>query len=362
MRVALVGPLPPPSGGMANQTLQLKRLLSEEGVDVDLVQVNAPYRPAIIEGVRGLRAVFRLMPYLGRLWRAVGQADVVHVMANSGWSWHLFAAPAIWLGKWRGTPVVVNYRGGYAREFLQEQSAIVAFSLHRAARLIVPSDFLQAVFDDFNLNSEVVPNVVDCDRFKPMGGIENRSPTILVARNLEPIYGNDTAIRAFKLVRQSLPEARMIVAGSGPEEASLKVLVQELGLDGAVEFTGRVDTLDMPSLYHRASVALNPSLVDNMPNSVLEALAAGIPVVSTEVGGVPYIVRHEVSALLVPPGNETAMAEAIVCVLKNKSFAKQIAAAGLEVAARYSWPNVKETLRGIYRQVAGDRMSRRLKT
>ncbi|MGA7181634.1 MAG: glycosyltransferase family 4 protein, partial [Thiobacillaceae bacterium] len=240
MRVALVGPLPPPSGGMANQTLQLGRLLSEEGIDVEVVQVNAPYRPAIIKSVKGLRAAFRLFPYLGKLWRAAGQADVVHVMANSGWSWHLFAAPAIWLGKWRRTPVVVNYRGGYAREFLQKQSTIVAFSLHRATMLVVPSGFLQAVFGEFNLKSEIVPNVVDCARFKPMGGIETRLPIILVARNLEPIYANDTAIRAFKRVRESVPEARMVVAGSGPEEAALKALVKELRLDGVVELTGGV--------------------------------------------------------------------------------------------------------------------------
>ena len=95
--VGLVGPLPPPSGGMANQTRQLARLLAEAGVPVELVQVNTPYRPSGSHRCAVVRAVFRLLPYLVRLWRCAGRVDVMHVMANSGWAWHLFAAPAIWI-------------------------------------------------------------------------------------------------------------------------------------------------------------------------------------------------------------------------------------------------------------------------
>ena len=86
VRIGLVGPLPPPNGGMAMQTLQLERLLGEEGVTVELLQTNAPYKPAFIGTIRGLRAVFRLLPYLWRVWRLAGRVDVIHLMANSGWS------------------------------------------------------------------------------------------------------------------------------------------------------------------------------------------------------------------------------------------------------------------------------------
>ncbi|HET9645641.1 MAG TPA: glycosyltransferase, partial [Burkholderiaceae bacterium] len=114
LRIALVGPLPPPGGGMANQTRQLAELLEREGASVLLVQTNAPYRPAIVGRVPVIRAAFRLLPYIASLWRAAGRSDVLHVMANSGWSWHLFAAPAIWIARLRGIPAVVNYRGGEA--------------------------------------------------------------------------------------------------------------------------------------------------------------------------------------------------------------------------------------------------------
>ena len=104
---------------MANQTRQLARLLEAEGCSVTVVRTNAPYRPAWIGRVRGVRALFRLVPYIISLWRAMrGQSDLAHVMANSGWAWHLFAAPAIRIAALRGVPVVVNYRGGEAAPFL----------------------------------------------------------------------------------------------------------------------------------------------------------------------------------------------------------------------------------------------------
>src|SRR6266567_4483278 len=97
LRIAIVGPLPPPSGGMANQTRQLTELLRAENMHAEVVQVNAPYRPAWIGHIRVLRALFRLLPYLVRLWRSAGDAQLFHVMANSGWAWHLSAAPAVWI-------------------------------------------------------------------------------------------------------------------------------------------------------------------------------------------------------------------------------------------------------------------------
>src|SRR4029453_8859503 len=99
LRVGLVGPMPPPEGGMANQTRQLCELLRRDGAEVTVIAVNAPYRPPWLAGLRGVRAIFRLVPYVVRLWRVASEVDVFHIMANSGWSWHLSAAPAVWIAR-----------------------------------------------------------------------------------------------------------------------------------------------------------------------------------------------------------------------------------------------------------------------
>lgn len=349
IRIALVGPLPPPAGGMATQTAQLHRLLTEAGAHVELVQSNAAYRPAWLAPVPGLRALARLLPYLAALWAACGRVQIMHLMANSGWSWHLFAAPAIAIARLRGVPVLVNYRGGGAEGFLQRSHRRVAWTLNRVHRLVVPSGFLVGVFSRFGWRAEIVPNIVDLALFYPPAArVAAGSPHLVVTRNLEPIYDNASAIRALALVRQRFPTARLTVAGSGPERVALEVLAAELGLQEAVRFAGRLDRQQLAALLREADLLLNPSLADNMPNSVLEALASGLPVVATDVGGVPFLVEHERTALLVPLRSPKALAAAAQRLLESPQLVAQLRANGLAQAQRYTWALVAPRLAQAY--------------
>lgn len=351
LRIGLVGPLPPPAGGMAMQTRQLAELLGAAGAHVTLVQSNAPYRPAFLGRIPVLRAFARLLPYLWALWRAAGRSDLFHVMANSGWSWHLFAAPAIRIARLRGVPVLINYRGGEAAAFLARSRASVARSMTRVGRLVVPSGFLQEVFREHGMAAEIVPNVVDLEHFRPAPARPAEPPHLVVARNLEPIYDNATALRALALVHARHPAARLTIAGTGPERDVLETLARELGVADRVHFAGRLDRDAMAALLRSATLALNPSLVDNTPNSVLEALASGVPVVSTDVGGVPFIVTHGVDAWLVPPRAPQAMAAAIVALLDDPAGADRLARAGLTAVGRFSWSAVAPVLLGHYRSL-----------
>jgi glycosyltransferase involved in cell wall biosynthesis len=349
-KVCLVGPLPPPEGGMANQTRQLGELLRGEGLTVEVVRTNEPHSSSWIGETRGLRAVPRLARYLASLWSAFGRCDVVHLMANSGWAWHLFAAPAIWVAWLRGRPVVVNYRGGEAERFLAESSRLVRFSLNRARIVAVPSRFLRRVFASHGVAAEVVPNIVDLERFAP-GDLPRElqaRPHVVVTRNLEAIYDNETAIRALALVRRTVPACRMTIAGTGPELERLKAIAIECGVGADVAFVGRLDRDAIAALYREADVALNPSRVDNMPNSVLEALASGVPVVSTHVGGVPYMVDQGRTALLVPPQDSQAMAEGVTRLLTDRDFARRMAGAGLADVQQFGWNAVKGKWIDIY--------------
>ena len=355
LRVLLVGPLPPPAGGMANQTRQLAELLRAEGAQVELVQVNAPYRPAWAERLKGARALFRLLPYLLHLWRGCGRADVVHVMANSGWSWHLFAAPAVWIAALRGTPVVVNYRGGEADAFLQHAGRWVRPTMRRAGALVLPSAFLLEVFARHGMDGRIVANIIDLDRFQPASTppVFGASPHLVVARNLEPIYGNDVALEAFARVLERFPGACLSVAGSGPEAAALADLAQRLGIAAQVRFSGRLDREQMAVLYRDAHLMLNASRVDNMPNALLEALASGVPVVSTRAGGIPFMVKDGHTAMLVAVDDAAAMAAAAIEVLENHDLRARLVAAGLVEVQRYQWSRVRDALLATYTETIG---------
>jgi len=355
LHIGLVGLLPPPPGGMANQTQQLAKLLRDEGILVEMIQVNQPYRPRWIEGIKRIRAVFRLLPYLIHLWQCANKVQLFHVMANSGWSWHLFAAPAIWIARIRRKPVIVNYHGGDAAAYFDKAFFWVKPTLSQASKIIVPSGFLAAVFEKRGFSTSIVPNIIDLGRFSAEADTKvtsnKNSPHLLVPRNLELIYDNATALRAFSIVRKQFPASRLTITGSGSQRQALENLVIELELQDAVFFTGHLPNDEMVALYRSSDVMVNPTTVDNMPISVLEALACGVPIVSTNVGGVPYLVEHDSTALLVPEKNPMAMADAILVLLNNPAKAQQIRSAGLNAVQSYTWKEVRNQLLSVYENV-----------
>ena len=198
----------------------------------------------------------------------------------------------------------------------------------------------------------MVPNIIDFSRFFALneaGAPEcGLAQSLLVARNLERIYDNATALQAFKIIHDALPLSHLTIAGTGPELARLTELTHTLGLKQAVTFTGRVDNADMPGLYHSADIMLNPTLADNMPISILESLASGVPVVSTDVGGIPFLVRHEQTALLVPQKDPAAMANAVLALLRNPEQLASMRKAGVELVSQYTWPHVRQRLLAVY--------------
>ena len=354
LHVGLVGPLPPPFGGMANQMNQLIRLLRSEGVEVSVVQTNPEYWPKAIGRFKRVRAFFRLVPYLTKLWKLAGEVEVVHVLANSGWSWQLFATPAVWIGHFRGTPVIVNYRGGEARKYFGKAIRWVRPTIIRGDALIVPSAYLQEVFAEFDLGARVIPNIIDLERFSPKGQLQQRAaghPHLVITRNLEPIYDISTAIRAISILVPKVPGIRVSIAGSGPQEAELKALSSRLGLDEVITFSGRLPPDEIADLYRDADIMLNPTAVDNMPNSLLEAMASGLPIVTTNVGGIPYVVKDGETALFVDAGDARGMADQVLRLLGDHELYTRLVNNGLAEVQQYAWKVVKDQWLALYGQV-----------
>ena len=357
--VCVVGPNPPPSGGMANQCQQLVQLLRSEGVKVELVQTNSPYWPTWVGGIPVLRSFFRFVPYFFKLWKTAARVNVIHLLANSGWAWYLFAAPAMIVGRLTRTPVIVNYHGGNADLFFTNAPSFVLRMLGQASMRVTPSVFLQRVFVKHGLPADVIPNIIDLSRFT-LGSARafGEFPHIIVTRNLEPIYDIPTAICAFAAVRKILPGATMTVAGSGPELANLQALVTKLGLADAVEFSGRIENANIPKLYASADCMINSSTVDNMPISILEAFASGVPVITTDAGGIPDLVDHQVTGMLVPVGDVEGLARETLRVLQDSALYADLRRAAYEEAQKYSWPQIRERWLAAYVESARKRSAK----
>jgi glycosyltransferase involved in cell wall biosynthesis len=289
--------------------------------------------------------------YLVSLLARIPRADVVHVFSASYFSFLLAPAPAILLARLLGKCVVLNYRSGEADDHLARWGWHAKPIMRLAHAIVTPSGYLVEVFARHGLRAESVENFVD------LGAIPYRvrarpAPRFLANRNFESLYNVACVIRAFAVIQEHIPQARLTLVGRGRQRAELEALVGTLGLQG-VTFTAAVPPAEMARLYGDAEVYLNAPNIDNMPNSVIEAFAAGLPVVSTAAGGIPFIVTDGVDGLLVPVGDAAALAAAALRILAEPGLAERLTgAARARVVETYSWDAVRVRWLALYRRLA----------
>ena len=123
-------------------------------------------------------------------------------------------------------------------------------------------------------------------------------------------------------------------------------------MENIVTFTGKIPPNEVAKLYEDADLVLNPTTVDNMPNSVLESLACGVPVVTTNVGGIPYVVKDGQSALFFEPGDAVGMEKQIERLLDDATLYDNLVKNGYAEAQKYLWPSVRVKWLGLYRKMA----------
>lgn len=350
VRVCLVGPSLDILGGQAVQLDRLrKQLATERSLEVDFVPVN-PRLPGplrFLQRVKYVRTVVTSIAYGASLIVRLPRVDVVHAFSASYWSFLLAPLPAMLIGRAFGKRVLLNYRSGEAPDHLAHWP-LSRWLMRLAHEIVVPSGYLVGVFGEYGLGARIVVNFVNVENI-PHRTRQDLQPVFLSNRNLEPLYNVACTLRAFATIRKRYPSARLIVAGDGRERARLEALVVAEGI-GGVEFRGRVAPDQMGALYDEADIYLNSPNIDNMPGSVIEAFAAGLPVVTTRAGGIPFIVDHERTGLLVPLDDAEAMAREALRVLDNPPFAARIAVtAREECLTRYVWPAVSREWQAVYR-------------
>lgn len=348
----------PSIGILGGQAVQADRLLrswmDDPDVEAWLVPVN-PVPPGPLAAalkVKYLRTIATQLVYWPRLLQDLRRADVVHVFSASYFSFLLAPLPAVLIAKLYGKPVVMNYRSGEAPDHLQ-RSAIARWMLRRVDRNAVPSRFLHDVFAGFGITSEIIPNIVDLDRFA-FRSRQPLRPTIVSTRNFEELYNVECTLRAFGLIQAQWPEASLTLVGGGSKEPALQQLARELKLRN-VRFVGRVPPDEIWRYYADADIYLQTPNIDNMPASVLEAYASGCAVVATDAGGVPAILTDGEHGLLAPCGDPRAVADAVLRLLDDPVLAGRVTATARASCERYRWANVREQWLTLYRRVVRPR-------
>jgi glycosyltransferase involved in cell wall biosynthesis len=348
LNVAIVAPTVGILGGQAVQAARLLRAWNDDpDVRAWLVPVNpdpiAPLRGAL--RVKYARTVATQLTYWPLLVRELRRADVVHVFSASYFSFLLAPLPAVIVARLLGKPVVMNYRSGEAPDHLR-RSPLARRVLKAVDRNAVPSRFLHEVFGSFGIRSEIIPNIVDTERFAFRRRTPLR-PNVLSTRNFEDLYNVACTLRAFRLIQDRHPEATLTLVGGGSREPNLRTLASELGLR-RVTFAGRVSPDEIWRFYAEADIYLQTPDIDNMPASVLEAFASGCVVVSTNAGGVPAILTDGVHGCLVDRNDHEAAANRILELISDPIRSDRLIAAALESCERYRWENVRAQWLALY--------------
>jgi glycosyltransferase involved in cell wall biosynthesis len=350
--VCLIGPSLDILGGQAVQLDRLRsRLEDTPGVTVGFIPVNPrlPGPLGSLQRVKYLRTVVTSLAYLTLLLRHARRYDVLHTFSPSYWAFLLGPVPALAIGRLFGCRVVLNYHSGEAEDHLRRWHGTVSIA-RRFDRIAVPSAYLRDVFAAFGLEAVAIHNFVNADAI-PFRERAAPRPVFLSNRNLEPMYNVACCIRAFARIQAGIPDARLVVSGFGSQRAELEALVAQLRLR-QVRFTGRVAPDEMGRLLDAADILLNSPDIDNMPLSLIEAQAAGLPIVSTSTGGIPHVVSHGRTGLLVPPGDDAGMAQAALRLVEEPGLALRLSRqARADCLDRFTWQAVQGEWVRFYRDL-----------
>jgi glycosyltransferase involved in cell wall biosynthesis len=354
LRVALVVASLRILGGQAVQAMRmLNGWRDDPEVEAWIVPVN-PIPPAPFDRflrVKYARTIITQLCYWPLLIRELRHADVVHVFSASYSSFLLAPLPAILVARLLGKPVLLNYHSGEAPDHLN-RSWIARATLRHAVELnVVPSVFLQDVFARFGIPAGIVPNTIDRRDFPSrVRDLRRRPVRLLSTRNFEPLYNVACTLRAYALVQARFPDTSLTLVGSGSQESELRQLAADLQLRH-VTFTGRVAPDEIARCYESADIYVQTPAVDNMPLSVLEAFSSGLPVVSTDVGGVSAVLTPGTHGLLARENDPHAVASRIVELIEQPDAARQFAVAAHEACAQYEWRHVRDSWMAAYRHV-----------
>lgn len=348
LRVAIVAASSRYVGGQSVQAERLNRFWENDNdVEASFTAIDPPFPQWLswADRIPGLRTLLRQPIYVRNLWRSLKGADIAHSFSASYWSFLTAPVPAWLVARACGAKVVIHYHSGEARDHLRRFRTAFPV-LARAEKIVVPTGFLVNVFSDFGLRAEPIPNVIDLSQFRFRMRRPLR-PHLICTRGFHPYYCADVVVRAFAEIQKQYPNAQLDLLGSGQTEEQIVKLVEKLRLTN-VRFAGVVSRHNIADYYDGADIFINASRLDNMPVSILEAYASGLPVVSTAPEGIRYLVDDGETGLLSDVGKPEQLVANVLRLLSDPPLASKLANHGLAKCAHYEWRAVRGQWLNLY--------------
>lgn len=287
-----------------------------------------------------LHRMRRVFDMVATTWKRRHQFDAAHLDLFSG-SAFLWAEAVSLVLRWLRKPYVLTLRGGGLVEFAADHPARVMRMLNSADVVAAPSRFLMSQMQEYRRDILVLPNPLEMEHY----AFTLRSapqPRLIWLRAFHDIY-NPPMVPEILAELSDLSECGVLMVGPDKGDGSLertRARAQALGVLQRITFAGPVPKREVSLWLNKGDIFLNTTNIDNTPTSVLEAMACGLCVVSTNVGGIPYLLEDQTDSLLVPPKSPGAMAKAVRRILFESDLAQRLSSNARRKVEQFDWSHI----------------------
>ncbi len=232
--------------------------------------------------------------------------------------------------------------GGNLPQRLKKNPYLCNLIFKNAYKNVAPSNYLKSEFSkEFSDNLIYIPNAIEIKNYE-FNSREIITPKLLWVRSFAKIYNPKMAIKVFAELKNIYPEAELCMVGPDKENLIKECKLYKKSLNVKVKFTGKLSKNDWIELSKKYNVFINTTHFDNTPVSVIEAMALGLPVVSTNVGGIPFLLKDKENSILVNDMDTNEMVKAVEIILKNNDFRIEIISNARELAEKFDWNQVRK--------------------
>lgn len=311
-------------GGISVQVELLRDLLRKDGVDVEIFSLKGSFWHRLF-------SPFRLLS-IGRRY------DVFHIHACSFFGF-LPAVVGIHVGRLMNKRILLTYHGGDFREYIGKYTRLVKTYLSKTDVNIVLSQYIGNFFDEFGLPYIVLPNILTTKSVYRERDVLR--PSFICLRAMTPAYNIPCILKAYARFKERHPEATLTLLGDGPERIKLEQYVKDKNILD-VGFVGRVPNEEVFVFLEKSDIMLSSPLTDNMPLSLLEGFSAGLLVISSRVGGVPYMIRDGENGFLFESDDDEELERKMEHAITDQVLSKSMIKEAYKGLSYYSWSANKE--------------------
>jgi glycosyltransferase involved in cell wall biosynthesis len=297
--------------------------------------------------------VTRLLDFLLAVWLHRNRYHVAHVDVYSGLAF-VWAEIVCWALRMARKPYVLTLRGGNLPVFARNTGRRVPRLLQSSPVVTTPSAYLFEQMRPYRKELVLLPNPLDLSKYS-FQHRKHPNPKLIWLRAFHEIYNPSLAVRVIANLVRDFPDVRLMMIGPDKGDGSFqatKKAAAKLGVLERLTWTGPVTKKEIPHLLHEGDILLNTPRVDNTPVSVLEAMASGLCIVSTNVGGIPYLLEHESNALLVPEDDDVAMTKAVQRFLTENGLAERLSRNARRKVEPCDWSIVLPQWEQLFTEVA----------